>query len=89
MRVRPAAGVKVDILRDGRLGLRSTRRPALTYRSPVEAAMWIALSQHQGDTYAAADMLAAVWEKDPVAVRADIHIWCHHMLTAGYLEERP
>lgn len=88
MSVHAVTGVTAKVLPDGRLRLRSRRTGVVVHCPPRQAAMWIALSQHNGDQTAAADMLAGVWDVAPAAMRADFHLWIDEMRSASLLEER-
>ncbi|WP_415954480.1 PqqD family peptide modification chaperone [Streptomyces sp. KLOTTS4A1] len=56
---------------------------------PMGAAMWIALRRHDGDSGAAADILADMWNTDPVNARADLEIWVEEMRDAGLICAEP
>ncbi|MEU8843894.1 PqqD family peptide modification chaperone [Streptomyces roseus] len=88
MRIRPMPGVRVaSVDGDGRLVLlaASTAGPESYRCGPVGTAMWIALRQHDGDTAAAADLLARLWDTVPENARADLDLWVEEMRDAGLL----
>ena len=49
----------------------------------IGAAVWMALRQHEGQCAAAADMLAELWDIDPVNMRAEVDIWVEEWCDAG------
>jgi hypothetical protein len=83
MRLRPADGVTAYVLADGRLELHL--KSSAYHCGPARAAMWLALLQNGGDQGAAADMLAELWDIDPVNMRADVTLWTREMCDAGLL----
>ncbi|WP_053692538.1 PqqD family peptide modification chaperone [Streptomyces sp. WM6372] len=88
MRIRPMPGVRVaSVDADGRLELlaASTAGPESYRCGPVGTAMWIALRQYDGDTAAAADLLARLWGTVPENARADLDVWVEEMRDAGLL----
>ncbi len=92
MRFRPMPGVSVSSVNaDGRLELlvESATGPARYQCGPMGAAMWIALRRHDGDSEAAAGVLAALWATDPVNARADLEIWVEEMRDAGLICAEP
>ncbi|MFE9767972.1 PqqD family peptide modification chaperone [Streptomyces sp. NPDC005808] len=92
MRVRPMPGVSVaSVDATGRLELLTeTAVGSGRYRcSPVGTAMWIALRRNEGDTGAAAHMLAELWNTAPENARADLDIWIEEMRDAGLLCAQP
>ncbi|MFD7490939.1 PqqD family peptide modification chaperone [Streptomyces sp. NPDC059832] len=94
MLVRPMPGVSVaSVDATGRLELLAESAVGtMRYRcGPVGTAMWIALRQHEGDTGAAARLLAELWNTAPENARADLDIWVEEMRDAGLMcaEPRP
>ncbi|KPI14887.1 hypothetical protein OV450_8233 [Actinobacteria bacterium OV450] len=88
MRIRPTPGVRVtSVDADGRLELlaASSTGPESYRCGPVGTAMWIALRQHDGDSTAAAALLARLWNTGPENARADLDIWIEEMRDAGLL----
>ncbi len=92
MRFRPMPGVSVSSVNaDGCLELlvESVTGSARYRCGPMGAAMWIALRRHDGDSGAAADILADMWNTDPVNARADLEIWVEEMRDAGLICAEP
>ncbi|MFF2331298.1 MULTISPECIES: PqqD family protein [unclassified Streptomyces] len=89
MPVRPEYGVTSRVAEDGSLEL-LTEADGTSFRcSPVGAAMWIALRQHDGQVGPAAEMLAQLWCTDPDNTRSDMDIWVSELRDAGLVREEP
>ena len=89
MPVRPEHGVTSRVTEDGCLEL-LTEADGTIYRcSPLAAAMWIALRQHNGQLGPAADMLAGLWSTDPENTRTDMDIWMSELRDAGLVRYEP
>lgn len=73
----------MTILADGTLRLFSELTLAEHYCEPAAAAMWIALSQYEGDCRAAADMLAELWDTDHAYTRAAMELWIEELCAIG------
>ncbi|MEU8700233.1 PqqD family protein [Streptomyces sp. NPDC091387] len=89
MPVRPEHGVTSRVTEDGCLEF-LTSPDGPSYRcSPVAAAMWIALRQHNGQLGPAAEMLAELWCTDPENTRTDMDIWVSELRDAGLVRDEP
>ncbi|AXE81808.1 MULTISPECIES: PqqD family protein [Streptomyces] len=89
MPVRPEHGVTSRVAEDGSLELLTMGNGTSFRCSPVGAAMWIALRQHDGQVGPAAEMLAALWCTDPDNTRTDMDIWVSELRDAGLVREEP
>ena len=85
MPIRPATGVTVKLLDNGRLELYSAQTSKRFQCNRVGTAMWIALRQHNGQAGEAAEMLAGMWSTDPANMRADMDVWVGELTDAGLL----
>lgn len=82
MRVRPEPGVTATVLESGELVLSGNGGESRIF-SPLGAAMWISLRQHEGELDAAADALAVRWNSESFIVRAELEIWVDELRAAG------
>ncbi|MEV5878451.1 PqqD family protein [Streptomyces sp. NPDC052101] len=73
----------------GHLELHSASTGAWFRCSPVGAAMWITLRQHDGDVHRAAHVLASRWSTDPVNMCADLEVWVGELCDLGLLATEP
>ncbi|MEU9291536.1 PqqD family protein [Streptomyces sp. NPDC048275] len=81
--MRPVPQVRIHVDAEGHLHM-AAERPRRRFRcAPVCAAMWIALRRCDGDVAAAARLLAALWDADPVNTQADLDLWVGELRAAG------
>ena len=85
MVIRTAPGVTQELLPSGHLELVCTFTGRHMRCDPSQAAMWIALMQHAGRLDRAAEMLAGIWDADPVDTRTEMVIWAGGLCDAGLL----
>jgi len=84
-----APGVTPRMLPTGQLELISSITGGQVRCEPAGAAMWIALNQYAGHLDRAADMLAVLWDEDPLRTHADMTAWAGRLCAAGMLEAGP
>ncbi|WP_329224118.1 PqqD family protein [Streptomyces canus] len=89
MHVRPVPKMRAHVDADGHLHMAAERPPRRFRCAPVCAAMWIALRRCDGDVSAAARLLAALWDADPVNTRADLDVWVGELRDAGLVRAEP
>lgn len=89
MPVRPERGVTTQVAEDGCLVLLTEARDTTFRCSPVAAAMWIALRQHDGHVGSASRMLAELWGTAPENTRSDMDIWVSELRDAGLVRDEP
>jgi hypothetical protein len=87
MSMQTAPGVTQRMLPNGHLELfcQETRRQVAC--EPIAAAMWIALKQHNGELDKAAEMLARLWQTDPMNTRDDLIVLAGTLCAVGLLVE--
>ncbi|MFF6995242.1 PqqD family protein [Streptomyces sp. NPDC008313] len=89
MPIRPEPGVTAVVLENGDLELHSLHSGVRISCGPVNTAMWLALRQHDGHLEAAADLLAALWDLDPLYMRSDLDVWVGELGDAGLVRNEP
>lgn len=77
------------VLENGYLELYSQHSGVRSRWGPVNAAMWLAIRQHDGHLDAAADLLAALWYVDPQYMRSDLDVWVSELGDAGLVRNEP
>ncbi|MGW1506157.1 PqqD family protein [Streptomyces mirabilis] len=89
MAIRPEPGVTAVVLENGYLELHSQHSGTRICCGPVNTAMWIAIRQHDGQLDAAADLLATLWDVDPLYMRSDLDVWVSELGDAGLVRNEP
>jgi len=87
--IRPETGVTAVVLENGHLELHSQHSGTYTCWGPVNTAMWLALRQHDGHLEAAAELLASLWDVDPLYMLSDLDVWVSELGDAGLVRNEP
>jgi hypothetical protein len=87
MSMHAVAGLTQRMLPSGHLELICAATGRHIDCEPVATAMWIALTQHNGQLDRAADMLAGVWQANPGKVRDEMTAWAGTLCAIGVLTE--